>query len=223
MSLDSNALTKREILRSIASNFDIYNFNVPLLNRARLFLNTLQTNKSLDWDTKIDSDHARKWKNICKQLNESPSLKLDRSVGARENSYQLVTFSDSSRLIYGVVIYLYNEDTHKMSFLLAKNRIIGKNLNDKSIPNLEFQALTFGTEVLADTRNELAGDACVAPLNISKCILYTDSLVCLGWVNSHAVKLEKSSKYVFIRVLGTVLSVLLSLDFVMVLTILRTA
>ena len=102
-------------------------------------------------------------------------------------------------LIYGVVIYLYNEDTHKMSFLLAKNRIIGKNLNDKSIPNLEFQALTFGTEVLADTRNELAGDACVAPLNISKCILYTDSLVCLGWINSHAVKLEKSSKSAFIK------------------------
>ena len=38
--LDASASTKRTILSSIASNYDIFNFNLPLLNRAKLYLCT---------------------------------------------------------------------------------------------------------------------------------------------------------------------------------------
>ena len=40
--LDKTASTKRTILSSLASNFDVYLFNGPLLNRARLFMHRLQ-------------------------------------------------------------------------------------------------------------------------------------------------------------------------------------
>ena len=38
LSLDATASTKRLILKSIASNYDVFNFSGPLLNRARIFL-----------------------------------------------------------------------------------------------------------------------------------------------------------------------------------------
>ena len=47
LELDSKANTKRLILKSIASNFDPYNFKGPILNRARVFMHELQLNTSL--------------------------------------------------------------------------------------------------------------------------------------------------------------------------------
>ena len=48
INLDGNACTKRTILKSIASQYDIYNFNLPLLNRSRMFMHTLQCDKDLE-------------------------------------------------------------------------------------------------------------------------------------------------------------------------------
>ena len=56
INLNIYATTKREILSSIASHFDVFGYNLPLLNRARLFLNKLQCGKSLGWDEKISDD-----------------------------------------------------------------------------------------------------------------------------------------------------------------------
>ena len=47
--LDISANTKRLVLKTIAMNFDPYNFNGPVLNRARLFMHRLQIDKSLGW------------------------------------------------------------------------------------------------------------------------------------------------------------------------------
>ena len=41
-SLNKDAKTKRSILRSIASEYDIFKINGPLLNRARLFMHSVQ-------------------------------------------------------------------------------------------------------------------------------------------------------------------------------------
>ena len=66
INLDATADTKQSILRTVASQFDIYNFNLPILNRSRVFMHNLQCDKSLDWDAKISPDLQREWKNICK-------------------------------------------------------------------------------------------------------------------------------------------------------------
>ena len=51
LSLDCTANTKRKILSSIAKNFDLFNFNGPILNRSRLFMQDLQCRTSLKWMT----------------------------------------------------------------------------------------------------------------------------------------------------------------------------
>jgi len=191
--LDSAADTKRTILRSIASNFDVYNFNGPLLNRARFFLHRLQMSK-LGWDKNIGKEHMNEWKNICKQFNSSPDVSVDRFVGRKKDEYELVAFTDSSKVAGGVVIYLKNLTTNRVSLLMAKNRIVSSKFEDKSIPSLEFYALTLGVEVLIDTYNELSGQNAVIPINIKSCQLYTDSLICLSWLSSYCSKFDKMNK-----------------------------
>ena len=53
---DEHYHTKRKVLQTIASQWDAYNINAPLLNRSRLFLHRLQIDKTLDWDTVLSSE-----------------------------------------------------------------------------------------------------------------------------------------------------------------------
>lgn len=189
--LNKKATTKREILRSIASNFDVFNFAGPLMNRARLFMHELQCLKSLGWDSKLQVDKLREWGNICNQVNSSPELPVGRFIGDRSDELKLIAFTDSSKSIYGCVLYIYNVKTQKVNFLLSKNRIVNKQLECKSMPSLEFQAICLGTEVLSETYDELSGPSCVNPINIVGLELYTDSLVCLNWLNSYVNSFDK--------------------------------
>ncbi|RXG51493.1 hypothetical protein Avbf_11762 [Armadillidium vulgare] len=100
LKLDVDAETKRLILSSIASNFDILLFNGPLLNRARLFMHNLQSEKDLDWDTKIPENQLKEWKKIAKQVNASGEIQLNRCFGRQNDDYKLIAFTDSSKMIY---------------------------------------------------------------------------------------------------------------------------
>ena len=197
--LNENANTKRSVLSSIASNFDLFNFCCPLMNRSRLFMHTLQCDPKLNWDDKLSSNQLNEWKNICKQLNCIPSIEISRYIGPRSSSYRIIAFSDSSKLFYGTVVYLQELNTNKVNFLIAKNKLINKQLEDKSIPSLELLALNFATETVVDVFKELSSSVCVIPINIKEINVYSDSLVVLHWLNSYAIKLDKmSNKSVFV-------------------------
>ena len=179
-----NADTKRRILQSNASNYDLLNINAALLNRARFFMQTLQCNKSLGWDTKISNDDKRTWKNICVQVNKSPVLQIDRSMGRRDEDYELHAYTDSSKQAYGAVLFLYNTNTCKSSFLYARNRLVNKQLESKSIPSLEMQGVVLGVEELSKASADFTGPSCAVSLKIKGCKLFTDSASCLGWISS---------------------------------------
>ena len=82
-SLNKDANTKRSILRmrSIASEYDIFNINGPMLNRARLFMHSLQCTKNLAWDDVLEEEKIREWRNIVKQYNSSHPIELEKSFG----------------------------------------------------------------------------------------------------------------------------------------------
>ena len=50
--LNIGACTKRQVLASIASQYDSLGINAPLLNRSRLFIHQLQCNQEIQWDYK---------------------------------------------------------------------------------------------------------------------------------------------------------------------------
>ncbi|XP_068224897.1 uncharacterized protein [Palaemon carinicauda] len=192
--LDINSSTKRKVLSTIASQFDLLNFNGPILNRARLFLHRLQCRPELDWDEKLTAPLINEWKNICKQANSAPSVEFPRNFGARTDKYKLVGFADSSKVLFGAAVYLYNISTNKIYFILARNKLVSKQLESKSIPSLELQALALTVETVKDLKNELSGFGCIDPIEIVGCEVYSDSLVVLTWLQSYALKLDKLQK-----------------------------
>ena len=192
--LDASANTKRQILSTLASQYDIYNFNGPIMNRCRLFMHSLQCNKDLGWDDILPQSHQREWRNIARQANASPPMKVHRAVGRRDDTYKLVACTDASKSIYGVVIYIQNQRTNETSFVCAKNRIVNSQLESKTIPSLELQAIALGTQTLIDLWSDLSGPSCLKPINIEELVLHSDSLVALSWLSSYNNKLEKMQK-----------------------------
>ena len=191
--LDKCANTKRKILSSIASNFDILQINGPLINRARLFAHRLICNKSLNWDEVIPSRDQKEWKNIAVQANSGKSLVIPRFVGARDSKFELIACTDASKTFLGSVLYIKDLNNNTLTFLSAKNRIVSNKLEGKTIPTLEAHAISLGCEHISDTWIELTEKALV-PINVVKASIYSDSIVALSWISRYEVKLEKMPK-----------------------------
>ena len=192
--LDPEASTKRTILSSIASNYDLFQYNGPLLNRARIYMHELQCSNSIGWDDKLNESQLSNWKNISRQVNSSPSIQVPRFVGKRDESYNLIVCTDASRDMYGAVVYLERCSDGSISFLSAKNRIVGKQLEGKTIPSLEFHALTLGVDLLMEFYKELASAQNVTAINIENLRLCSDSMVSLNWLQAACYKLQKLQK-----------------------------
>lgn len=193
MRLNANANTKRAVLSSLNSNYDVFEINGPILNRARLFLHKMQCEKGLGWDDVMSDEQIHEWRNISRQVNSSVPFNIQRCIGRRDSTYELVAFTDASKTMYGVVLYLQDMTTSKVSFLLARNRIVNNQLQCKSVPALELQALTLGVETIVECYEEL----CVSnlcPIKVCKLSVYSDSMVGLSWVNSKVNLLSKMQK-----------------------------
>ena len=102
--LDPMANTKRKILLTIASNFDLFQFAGSIQNRSRLFVHKLQCATDVSWDSEISESEKREWTCISKQVNGSSPIGIERFVGKGEGMYRLIVFTDASRLMLGTVV-----------------------------------------------------------------------------------------------------------------------
>ena len=198
--LDRNAETKRSILSSIASQYDLFNYNGPIMNRAKLFLHKLQLDQDLGWDAKISDNLIKEWKNISIQVNNSPVLSIPRYVGSNKDEYSLIAFSDSSTNLIGTVIYIKNNNTKNINFVMSKNQIINKQLAVKSMPVKELQGILFACNTVIDLHKELSSDDNIDRIKITNIEIFSDSLVALTWINSVVNKFDKDKKKVNIFV-----------------------
>ena len=192
--LDMEASTKRQILSSINSIYDLFNIYCPMLNRAKLFFQQLQQDNTLNWDKPINKSQMNEWRNICIQANNTPLISVNRFVGERNSNFDLIAYADASATLYGVVLYIKDNNTNLVSFLCAKNKVISKSLSNKTIPTLEFEALTYATEVIIDMYNELTGSQTVIPINVKNLTVYSDSMVCISWLQSYFKNYSKMQK-----------------------------
>ena len=135
--LNADASTKRTILSTVQANFDPFGVCIPLLNRARKFLHELQCDKSILWDTKLQACKLKEWSNICKQINRYDIIELPRSVGRRDDKYNLLIYCDASKDFIGCSIYLNVQSTNSSQFIFARNSIVSNNLKNKSITVLD--------------------------------------------------------------------------------------
>ena len=197
--LDLNANTKRLVLRSLNSVYDVYNIYGPILLRSRLFVQKLQSSKDLKWDENLSEDLVKEWHNIVRQANSTPKVQIPRFIGSYDCKYSLFAYTDASKDAIGIVIYILNEKTRDIHFLMAKNRLISAQCR-RTIPSLELWAIEFGVRTLIDLFESLTGRDIVCPINIGGLQLMTDSLVCLQWLQSYSIYFDKTQKLsVFVR------------------------
>lgn len=187
--LNPEANTKRKILQTLNAQFDPIGMCLPLLNRAKFFLHSLQLDKDVEWDTKIGPDRCSEWARICKQLNAHEDFAIDRNVGDRTGSFCLIGFSDASKDALGIVYYLWNKDSNKITFIHAKSRVLGRSLLNKTIPVLELAAVAWLAEIAVKLKNILTG--AVEPIEVSDILLFTDSSISLSWIRARVLKTGK--------------------------------
>ena len=192
--LDSNADTRRKILQTINAVYDIYNLYAPILLRAKLYLQKIAAGLKLSWDTVISEELLKEWKLICRQANDSGHMSLQRSIGRRGSTYDLIVFTDASKFAYGAVVFIKDIFNDSVSFLIAKNRILSEKMRLRTIPVLEFQGISFGIELIHEIRRSISNEYVVQPIFIRKLHLYSDSMAGLNWINMHAVKFDKTQK-----------------------------
>ena len=185
--LDTEANTKREVLRTINSIYDVFNVYAPILLRARIFMQNLQADKILTWDKPISLEQANEWKLIVKQANNAPRVEIPRSMGSRGSRFELIAFSDASAQAMGVVVYMKDLDNNSVSFVSAKYKLVQVTCTRK-MPSLELFAMSIGVKFLHDIYNALCGETVVSSVNILKLYLYSDSLVCLQWLDRYSSK-----------------------------------
>ncbi|XP_068206225.1 uncharacterized protein [Palaemon carinicauda] len=200
ISLNPDADTKRKVLQTIASNFDVFGFNIPVFNRSRLYMHRLQCSKELAWDQVLSPSLQREWRNICRQVNGSQPVKVQRFIGQRNGKFRLKAFTDASRDFYGTVVYIEDIDSGEISFLQAKNRLINKLLKGKSVPALELNAISLGVETLMEIYRDLADPSCVKSIDIDGLDLYCDSSCALQWLQASECTYSKMQKHsVFVQ------------------------
>ena len=76
-----------------------------------------------------------------------------------------------------------------MSFILAKSKVLGRQLKSKSIPVLELVALSWGVEVAVQLVSSLSN--AVEPVEVSDVFMYTDSSISLSWLKARIFKTGK--------------------------------
>ena len=198
--LNKDACTRRDCLATLNSVYDLLGVYCPILLRARLFVQELQTDREIGWDSPLCDARQREWVNICQQANATPLVKIPRHIGSKTDAYSVVVYTDASRVACGNVAYMYNESTTQISFWGANSKILSENLKKKSIPCLELLGILWGLEFLFDIYDSLAGEKVVTPVQVRKLFICTDSACCLHWIEAAAYKFEKlNDKSIFVR------------------------
>jgi len=176
--LSPDANTKRKILSTIQTNYDPFGINLPIMNRAKLFLHGLQCDKLLGWDTELPKEKLREWRNIARQVNNGEEFRILRNIGSRAEQYDFHVYCDASAQFIGCQLFL--ADGADISFVYAKNSVVSGSLKAKSIPCLELAAMLFGAEAVIDYYQQLS--SAVEPVRINRIFLYTDSQISLSWL-----------------------------------------
>ncbi|XP_060570805.1 uncharacterized protein LOC132729079 [Ruditapes philippinarum] len=181
VSSDESILTKRIILKQIASVFDPLGLLCPVVLEGKILLQSIWK-KKYDWDDLIeDDDICEIWSTVKSDIKSISDFKIPRSVSLQkydeDTEYRLLCFCDASTKAYATAIYLHQKSKleTKVDLVFAKSRLAP--LKEITIPRLELMAVLIGVRCLKFVSNQLQ-------LNIKEKYLWTDSKCVLHWIQS---------------------------------------
>ena len=128
----------------------------------------------------------KSWNEICNKINKLEPIKIERFIGSPDDKYVIIAYTDASRSLLASCLYICNLSLNEIKFLHAKNQIVSGRIAKKSTAVLEALAMEFGTNMLISAYKFFTESYC--PINIENLYLFTDSMICVHWLNSLVYK-----------------------------------
>ena len=184
-SSDIQAITKRNVLRKVASIFDPLGFVGPFIMVAKILIQELWS-RGYDWDNEIQDDVADKIEAWFEQLQNLDKVKIPRCLRKveRVKSKQIVTFVDASQQAYGAVVYLrceYENESVTSRLIAAKSKVAP--LTPMTVPRLELMGAILGLRL---TQSLLT----VLEVPMRSVTFYSDSTDVLWWIRGRGKDLS---------------------------------
>ncbi|EFP04399.1 hypothetical protein CRE_25656 [Caenorhabditis remanei] len=205
-------LTKRNTLKTIASNYDPLGFIAPTTVKGKLFFQKLCFDHHV-WDTPLSQELHPLWNDITESW-KGDALRIPRQFFTQDDldrtlMIELHVFTDASQHAFGAVAYLrllLENNTSKCCFVMSKNRIAPLR-PQHSIPQLEMVGVLTGVRLGKYIEKEL-------DFVIDQKYLWSDSLCTIDLIQSstlpsnrfmrNRIKLiqEQSSGFIFSHIPG---------------------
>ena len=173
-------VTKRNILKTVASIFDPVGFVAPFLVTGKIFLQELWRLK-IDWDDRITKSQYKQWEKWKGELVNLKGVTIPRCHHLSRylaKDIQLHVFCDASDLAYGAVAYLrfkFELEKPRCSFVISKSRFTP--IKTISLPRLELNAAVLGGRLYTMIIKEIN-------LPIQNVLLWTDSTLVLQYLKN---------------------------------------
>ena len=180
LNIKKEGITKRSILKIVASVFDPLGFLAPFVLSAKILLQELWRLK-VGWDDTLNPSYSKQWSKWKAELDNIHKVKIPRChhpSGYKATDIQLHVFCDASELAYGAVAYLkfeFKTENPHCSFVMAKNRLAP--IKTISLPRLELNAAVLGVRLYKLIIKEL-------DFPIHNIFFWTDSTLVLQYVRN---------------------------------------
>ncbi|XP_068225316.1 uncharacterized protein [Palaemon carinicauda] len=145
LNLDPKPLTRRGILSTVSSLYDLHGSVAPFLLPAKRILREVCQDSSLGWDDVIPEKYLKPWRRWLHDLPILGNLKIQRFVKPKAygtvTSTELHMFSDASNEGYGAAAYIRLSDNSgriSTALLMGKSRVCP--VKATTIPRLELTA-----------------------------------------------------------------------------------
>ena len=173
-------LTKRDVLRKVATIFDPLGFVSPFVVKAKILLQELWS-RGYDWDDVIHDEIASRIGSWYEQLKSLGNVKVARCLREAKEvvAKRVVTFVDASLQAYGTVVYLqcvYNDATTTSRLITSKCKVAP--LKPMTVPRLELMGAVLGLRLTQRLAHVLG-------LPMQTVTFYSDSMDVLWWIRGH--------------------------------------
>ena len=173
-------LTKRNVLRRVATVFDPLGFVSPFVMKAKVMLQELWS-RGYDWDYVIQDEIASRIGSWYEQLRSLGNVHVPRCLCEEKEVVikQVVTFVDASQQAYGTVVYLqcvYNDATVTSRLIASKCKVAP--LKPLTVPRLELMGAVLGLRLTQHL-------TVVLDLPLQSVTFYSDSMDVLWWIRGH--------------------------------------
>lgn len=181
-------ITKRNILSTSSKLFDPLGLLSATTIIPKILLQRLWLLKN-GWDDPIPNKIAAEWQEFLSNLHALSTLEIPRHVACKAPSYiELHCFTDASQIAYAACLYLKSIDkVGKVTVHLfcAKTKVAPIK-PELTIPRLELMGALLGARLLVKVVKSLR----FKNYDIARCVLWTDSTIVLGWINSEPKTLK---------------------------------